>query len=60
MIGFIIAGIFFALTLAIVFLRLAILIILNLILILKTIICYTLEKIRENKIPNYYRKQRNL
>lgn len=60
MIGFIIAGIFFALTLAIVFLRLSILIILNLILILKTIICYTLEKIRENKIPNYYRKQRNL
>lgn len=59
MIGFIIAGIFFALTLAIVFLRLSILIILNLILILKTIICYTLEKIRENKIPNYYRKQRN-
>ena len=59
MIGFIIAGIFFALTLAIVFLRLAILIILNLILILKTIICYTLEKIRENKTPNY-RKQRNL
>ncbi len=59
MIGFIIAGIFFALTLAMVFLRLAILIILNLILILKTIIEYTLEKIRENKIPNYYRKQRN-
>lgn len=59
MIGFIIAGIFFALTLAIVFLRLAILIILNLILILKTIIEYTLEKIRENKMPNY-RKQRNL
>lgn len=59
MIGFIIAGIFFALTLVIVFLRLAILIILNLILILKTIIEYTLEKIRENKMPNY-RKQRNL
>lgn len=59
MIGFIIAGIFFALTLAIVFLRLAILVILNLILILKTIIEYTLEKIRENKMPNY-RKQRNL
>lgn len=58
MIGFIIAGIFFALTLAIVFLRLAILVILNLILILKTIIEYTLEKIRENKMPNY-RKQRN-
>lgn len=53
MIGFIIAGIFFALTLAIVFLRLAILIILNLIFILKTIIEYTLEKIRENRIPKY-------
>lgn len=59
MIGFIISGIFFALTLAIVFLRLAILFILNLILILKTIIEYSLEKIRENKMPNY-RKQRNL
>ena len=47
MIGFIIAGIFFALTLAIVLVRLAILIILNLILVLKTIISYTLEKIRE-------------
>lgn len=56
MIGFIIAGIFFALALAIVLVRLAILIILNLILVLKTIISYTLEKIRENKIPNYYRK----
>lgn len=53
MIGFVITGIFFTLTLAIVFLRLAILIILNLILILKTIICYTLEKIRENRIPKY-------
>lgn len=59
MIGFIIAGIFFALTLAIVLVRLAILIILNLILVLKTIISYTLEKIRENKIPNYYRNQRS-
>lgn len=56
MIGFIISGIFFALTLAIVLVRLAILIILNLILIFKTIMGYTLEKIRENKIPNYYRK----